>query len=221
MLKKHLKQIATDFLLPTKELKPPPEHTRTDTEAYLHEKHASLIQLFKKKSEKPKKPSPKTNGKTPPPKPTPTPVPPSVSFFQDLTANIENDHKLYNLCREIRLIQYKRTPIAAFLLLRTLLQSALEYQLRRMEKLDHFEATTSDKRARLAELIKYAARKDNACFAREEVRQQLASLQQSPIKSHMDRVVHSQFGDINPAALELLKPYLRPIIEYITSGGDR
>src|SRR4051812_16805883 len=190
--------------------KPPPQSTRTDVGAYLKESHRELIRLRGAVA------APAVRSPAPPPTPRPARPPTplaAVTFFQDLNVNIQGDHRLYNLCREIKLIQHQRTPYAAFMLLRTLLEAALEFHLRKKDLYDDFTSKKGDGRAILAALIDYCTRKHHKVFKDDGIREALTRL--STIKQHMDAVVHNRYSDITASALEMLKPYLRPVIEYI------
>ena len=109
--------------------------------------------------------------------------------------------------------------MAASMLLRALLETTLEYHLHKSKKLSVFKQSHKD--VRLSDLIKYCANAKNAVFAEPRVSKQLGNFQQTPIKDHLDSIVHNRWGDVTVELLNIVRPYCKPIIEHIVQHAEQ
>jgi hypothetical protein len=212
--------MVEDFMLPREDWSLPPCNTRTDIRQYLEHNHANLVKAKQQ-------PSASQNPRTLPADlkvvrlPTPlhprSPSPPE--FFESLWWKVNDDDRLVRLCSEIKIIRYKETPIAASMLLRALLEASLEYHLRKSGHLAQYRQKT--KIPSLSALVNFCSDPKNGVFVEPRVGKQLASFRQTPIKDHLDRIVHNRFGDVTAEVLNLARPYTKPIIEHIVQHVEQ
>jgi hypothetical protein len=219
-----LKKLARDALIPQAITGKPRLTTRgTASESileYFQKEHAELIaereRIEKAALPPPLPPSPPSPPSPPPPPPPPPPKPPQKpdEFFESFTVPSGLDQKIIALAFEIAKINYKQFPIAAGMLLRSLLEEVLREHLKRRGKFSDYKRSAGQKEG-LKSMIIFASTTSNAVFKDKKTAEQLARFQHSAVKDDLDNIVHNRFGVMNKEGLIQIRPWIRPIIETI------
>lgn len=213
-----LKRLARDALIPQTPTGKPLLSTRgtadgRSIEDYFASTHREIIAEAERsrKATTSVKPEPKPK---PSPKPKPTPKP--DAFFETFSVPKTVDQKIIALASEIANIAYRKFPIAAGMLLRSLLEEVLREHLDRVGKYADYRKSLGPKgKEGLKSMILFASVKKNAVFSDTKTADQLSRFQNSAVKDDLDNVVHNRYGVMSKEGLLAIKPWVRPIIETI------
>jgi hypothetical protein len=149
---------------------------------------------------------------------------PSI-FFENLICAVQND-SLIGITDEIKRIDYKLMRIAATMLLRGLLESSLDYQIRSVKKYEDMYQQLKDKNngkskdVGLLDLMKYCRDKKNNVFISPRIADALSHSSVSIYKEQLDIVTHGKWALADADVLVKAANALRPIISYILEGQN-
>ena len=141
-------------------------------------------------------------------------------FFENLTCSVQ-DNRLIGIADEIKRIDFKTMPIAASMLLRGLLESALDYQVRSVKKLGELQKYLLEKNngklrdVGLSDLIKFCSNKKNNVFISPRASDALQHSSVSVYKDQLDIIIHGKWAEADSDILLKAATSLRPIITYI------
>ena len=143
-------------------------------------------------------------------------------FFENLTCAVQDD-RLIGIADEIRRIDYKSMPIAASMLLRGLLESTLEFQVRAVKKYGElhkhlFEKKGGSRDVGLSDLIRFCGDKKNSIFISPRAADALRQSAVSVYKDQLDIIIHGKWAEADSDILLKAATALRPIINYILEG---
>jgi hypothetical protein len=146
---------------------------------------------------------------------------PSI-FFENLTCAV-SDNRLIGITDEIKDIDIVKMPIAATMLLRGLLESALDYQVRSVKKYGELHKYLFDKSGKsrdvgLSDLIRFCGNKKNNIFISPRVSDALMHSTFSIYKEQLDIIIHGKWAEANTDILLKAANALRPIISFILEG---
>jgi len=149
---------------------------------------------------------------------------PSI-FFENLICAVQDD-RLIGITDEIKRIDYKDMRIAATMLLRGLLESALEYQIRAVKKYGDLHKQLQEKNGGkskdvgLSDLMKFCRDKKNNVFISPRIADALSNSSVSVYKDQLDIVIHGRWALADADILVKAATALRPIITYILEGQN-
>ncbi len=147
-------------------------------------------------------------------------------FFENLVCAVQDD-RLIGITDEIRRIEFKKMPIAASMLLRGLIESALDYQVRTVKKLGELHKYIFEKNkgrlkdVGLSDLIKFCSNKENNVFISPRASDALRNSAVSVYKNQLDIIIHGRWAEANKDILPQAATALRPIISYILEGQQQ
>lgn len=141
-------------------------------------------------------------------------TPKPSNFFENLTCIVQND-RLISLTSEIKDINYKKFPLAATMLFRALLESALVFQLSKKGLWDDAVQKNRGMDPGLQFLINYCSQQRNNVFKETRAASVLRSFSGTGFKDHFDFVVHGKWANANANILEQVSSTLRSLITYI------
>lgn len=149
---------------------------------------------------------------------------PSV-FFENLICSVQDD-RLIGITDEIKRIDYKDMRIAATMLLRGLLESALDYQIRAAKKYGELHKQLQEKNngkskdVGLSDLLKFCRDKKNNVFITPRIADALSNSSVSVYKDQLDIVIHGKWALADADVLIKAANALRPIISHILDGQN-
>jgi hypothetical protein len=115
-----------------------------------------------------------------------------VIYFSDLKCTVDQN-RLKRLTHELSKITMSQFPAAAIMLTRSLLESALIYQIEKQDlKQDYFRYNGRDG---LKKILNFSIREKNRLFSDPKSAKGLEYLQSSRYKDFMDDIVHSKWID--------------------------
>ena len=225
---KQMRHIARSFLLPSRENNGKPvANTRASVasvfDRFNPDDHCACTpKPDEEQSAEPEKPP------TPQKKPkrsNPKAASPSL-FFENLICAVQDD-RLIGITDEIKRIDYKSMQIAATMLLRGLLESALDYQIRSVKKYEFMHQQLKDnnkgraKDVGLLDLMKFCRDKKNNVFISPRIADALSHSSVSIYKEQLDIVTHGKWALADADVLVKAATALRPIITYILEGQNQ
>lgn len=140
--------------------------------------------------------------------------PRTAMFFENLKCSIQDD-RCVKLTREIRTIKHYQTPIAATMLTRAILESALVYQLKKRKRWDELVVACKGFEPGLDKIIGFCIQKGKDMFSVKRARDVLIAFSGSGYKTVFDMVVHGDWADADTKTLEQSAALLRRFISYI------
>lgn len=146
-------------------------------------------------------------------------------FFENLVCAVSDD-RLIGITDEIKRVDYKKMPIAATMLLRGLLESALDFQVRLVKKYGELHNLIAEKNGGkkrdigLSDLISFCKDKRNNIFLSPRAAEALSRSSVSVYKDQLDIVIHGKWALADPGILLKAATALRPIIAYILEGQN-
>ncbi|MHB1682964.1 MAG: hypothetical protein ACYCYO_09115 [Bacilli bacterium] len=147
-----------------------------------------------------------------PPKSNPPKLP---KFFEQNECGVE-DERLIRVVREIKSINYRAMPISATFLVRALLESTLEYQLRLKGKWTELvDMQNNRKSPGLSDMIYYCLKKENSVFDQDRMRSVLQNFVDRGFKEQLDLVIHGKWTQQDPHSLEQISAAIRAFITEI------
>lgn len=222
---KQMRHIARSFLIPdpTNDNKPI-ANTRTSVDAIFSRFNPEENSAAEEPSTSEKQGG-KAPDKTPPQKERKRAKPKAATaseFFENLTCSVQDD-RLIGIADEIRRIDYKHMPIAASMLLRGLIESALDFQIRSVKKYGElhkslFAKTGKSRDVGLSDLIKFCGDKRNNIFISPRTADALRQSAVSVYKDQLDIIIHGKWAAADSDILIKAATALRPIINYILEG---
>jgi len=224
---KQIKHIARSFLIPVpNNNNKPVANTRTSKDEIFNsfnpgENIVELAQGEKQDSQAKRNSTPqkKKTSRTKPKAAT------ASVFFENLICAVSDD-RLIGITDEIKLVDYKKMPIAATMLLRGLLESALDYQVRLVKKYGELHKLIKEKNngkkrdVGLSDLIGFCRDKVNNIFISPRAAEALSRSSVSVYKDQLDIVIHGKWAHADPDILIKAATALRPIITYILEGQN-
>lgn len=223
-----MERIIRDFLIPDPETGRPKFDTRADVAEYFAEfvnspegKAAGAIDA---RTYTGKPPAGRGGGKGDtgkgkphnPKTPKAPKTPKSSIFFEHLVCHVQDDNLLC-IMREIKRIDTAKMTLAATLLTRALLESALSFKVRQNKKWNDLQKKSGHEPT-LKDLIKYCANSGNGIFAENKICQILGSPTIAHAKDYLDSVVHMKYMQADEMTLLSTANNLRAIIQYILEG---
>lgn len=150
-------------------------------------------------------------------KPTSQPkvqTPKASKFFEKIECKA-NDDSLISLCNELKQIDPARMPIAASMLLRSVFECSLVYQIKKKKLWGEFVKSKAGKDPTLAELMQFGAAKANPVFNETRVADMLSSGTATEAKKYLDIVTHGRWTDADPTKLISIGNGIRKVITAI------
>lgn len=232
--KTEMTRIARDFLLPDpSNFGKPRCNTRTDPAVYFESLLATAA------PPPPASPGPAggvrptagsvqppTSATTGTPRGTQPRAPKASQFFENLTCKVVND-PLIKLTKELAEINASQRPIAASMLTRAMLETALLYKVRQAGKMPAL--MTANRAANpkappgadpgLDMIIGFCKNFSNGVFAEQNICKALNSSQTKEAKKYLDAMVHRRFQEADPPTLASVANNLRQVFAYILDGN--
>ena len=146
------------------------------------------------------------------PKGTPAVVTPKASKFFEKIECKANDDSLIKLCGELRIVDPKVMPIAASMLLRSVFECSLVYQIKKKKHWGDLVTKKSGKDPTLSELIQFAGIRDNSVFHETRVADMLRSRTALDAKDYLDSVTHGRWTDADSMRLISIGNGIRKVI---------
>lgn len=146
-------------------------------------------------------------------------TPKASSFFEKIECKA-NDDSLIHLCKELKIVDHNAMPIAATVLLRSTLETALVYQVKKKGKWPSLISTNSGRDVTLSQLFKFCANEKNQAFNESRVSSILNNQTARDAKDYLDVVVHGRWMDADPARLHSIANSLRKVITAIVEDSQ-
>jgi hypothetical protein len=224
---KQIKHIARSFLVPVQNnYNKPVANTRTSPDVIFKSFNAdeNVVEPTQKEKQGEKAQENSNPHKMRPKRSRPKSASASI-FFENLICVVSDD-RLIGISDEIKRVDYKKMPIAATMLLRGLLESALDYQVRLVRKYGELHKLIMEKNngkkrdVGLSDLINFCRDKTNSIFLSPRAADALSRSSVSVYKDQLDIVIHGKWAFADPDILIKAANALRPIIAYILEGQN-
>lgn len=141
------------------------------------------------------------------------------AFFEKLICAVDDD-RLIALTDEITRIRPVDFPISASMLLRSLFESALIYQVKKAGKFKELNKKSNGRDIGLQTLMSFCANSQNQIFTHKRAGDALSAFEKAGLKEHLDFVVHGRWIEAEAAVVETAARLLRPLITHIVEGQD-
>ncbi len=138
-------------------------------------------------------------------------------FFETLKCYVPDDH-LSSITGEIRNINFRKFPIAATMLFRTLLEKTFVYQMRKKGVYDAFVKKYGPQ-VKLNNILKYCRGAANKVFEDKSILTVFQTMTAAP-KDYMNLVVHGNWLHANPEALKYYADIFRTVVKRILADEN-
>lgn len=135
-------------------------------------------------------------------------------FFEKLICAVDDD-RLIALTDEIKLIDPSGFPIASAMLLRSLFESALTYQVRKNGKDKELNKKANGRDVTLQTLMNFCGNVSNSIFSHKRAVDVLSSFEKAGMKDHLDFIIHGRWTEADSAVVITAGRLLRPLIKHI------
>ena len=146
-------------------------------------------------------------------------TPKTSTFFEKIECKA-NDDSLLGLCKELRAVDYKAMPIAATMLLRSTLETALVYQIKKKRKWSTLLSNHGGRDPSLSQLFTFCANVKNQVFNEVRVSNILGNQTARDAKDYLDLVTHGRWMNADPARLHSIANSLRKVITAIAEDSQ-
>ena len=140
-------------------------------------------------------------------------------FFEKLVCAVDDD-RLIALTEEIARIRPVDFPIACAMLLRSLFESALTYQVKKAGKTKELNKKSNGRDVGLQTLITFCGNPQNQIFTHKRAGDMLEAFDKAGMKDHLDFIVHGRWVEAESTLVDTAARMLRPLITHIVSGLD-
>ena len=139
-----------------------------------------------------------------------------VKYFSNLKCTIDND-RLKRLTRELSKINMTQFPAAAIMLTRSLLESALVYQIgKKGLRGDYYKYEGYDG---LKKILNFSIKRKNDLFADPKATHGLEYLENSKYKEFMDDIVHNKWIDPHETDIANIAGKIRELLKAILTDS--
>lgn len=139
-----------------------------------------------------------------------------VKYFSDLKCTVD-DQRLKRLTHELSKITMTQFPAAAIMLTRSLLESALTYQINKMNQTSKYH--TYKGKDGLKKILNFSINFKANLFADPKCANGLEYLETSKYKDFMDDIVHSKWIDPTPEDVAIIAGKIRELLKAILTGS--
>lgn len=141
-----------------------------------------------------------------------------VKFFEKLQCKRIEDERLMQLCKETRRISrdLNKLPLAASMLLRSLIEWSLTYHLKKIGKWEELNGVKKRRHGpTLDDIMRFCSNKSNNVFANDKFRRRISMALQEKTIDELNWNTHSDDGNYSVLLLSKIAGDFRSIILYI------